>query len=262
MTTNRRDRFVDALSSGQPFPQGNAGHAVHPRELARGIHTAVARKGDVASRVVALLDLGCPAAVCRLVVAIVIDAVDRMARWARSHVAQERGERLPPFVAHGDATPAVVRERLSTRVKAAALGVLPGTVFARPSPIDGRTMDSRARLRLFPLQAATTFLTAASQIAAQSRNSQPAIAAADPVPVVATFFGSGFHNESAKPLARNIDPVIASLSWSRNPWGSHAVPPFRGRDWSGVERCISTARLRLLYRALSGTFGSNTETAP
>lgn len=59
----------------------------------------------------ALFSGGGPSAVTRFVIAVYVNAVNRMLRgWARPHVLVEVLERLQPPIAHRDATTAIPRE--------------------------------------------------------------------------------------------------------------------------------------------------------
>src|SRR5688572_6652347 len=72
-----------------------------------------------------------PAAVARLVVAVHVEPVERVfRRRPRTHVLQERFERIPPL-ADADAPAAVVLVTRVVRVLAALPHVMPGVVFGR-----------------------------------------------------------------------------------------------------------------------------------
>lgn len=80
-----------------------------------------------------------PAAVLRLVVAIGIDAVQRVAIWARSHIGVEHFKRCSPTVANRDAAPAIetvvggarnVAPRQHSTVRAVFARVLAATTLA------------------------------------------------------------------------------------------------------------------------------------
>jgi hypothetical protein len=75
---------------------------------------------ESAAPVVVLVFVCGPAAVAWLVVAVRVDAVERVAIRAYTHVLQELREVVSPLVAHGDAATAVERE-LSIRLYIATL---------------------------------------------------------------------------------------------------------------------------------------------
>lgn len=82
--------------------------------------------------IVRLLQAGRPAAVARLIVAVVVDAIERMQeRGARAHVGVEGGERVPPAIADGDAAAAVIRPRGVRATETAAFHGAPRFVFGR-----------------------------------------------------------------------------------------------------------------------------------
>lgn len=88
----------------------------------------VSQKSGTAS-IARLLD-GCrPSTILRRVVAIGIDAVQAVIRWARSHIAQECGERFQPRVTHSDPASAVAREAVVVRIVATCLRVSPRAIF-------------------------------------------------------------------------------------------------------------------------------------
>jgi hypothetical protein len=77
-----------------------------------------------------LLASGRPATVARFVVSVIVDAVNGVVGGrTRPHISQERGEVIAPAVAHGDASPAVIRPALDVRVVTAVLEADPGRVF-------------------------------------------------------------------------------------------------------------------------------------
>lgn len=79
-----------------------------------------------------LFSLGCPSAISRLVVAIVVDSVDAMAwrRWL-AHVCNERFEAVRPALAHADASCAVPLVVWSRRVSASGDHRAPRVIHPR-----------------------------------------------------------------------------------------------------------------------------------
>ncbi len=95
----------------------------------------------LSSSVVPLLKRCCPSNVRRLVMAVVVDAINRMRqRWTRPDVSQEYLERVVPCVDHGDASSAVVLELLRPRIAAPLLDIGPRGVFRRAQRVDGMSV--------------------------------------------------------------------------------------------------------------------------
>lgn len=75
---------------------------------------------------------GRPSHIAGLIVAVIVDPVDLMARaWARRHVVAERFKRSRPFVANLDAAPAVVGPLAPSRVAAASDDATPDSIERR-----------------------------------------------------------------------------------------------------------------------------------
>lgn len=88
---------------------GRLAHAFEPARvpcLTTGAFGALAPVGQRPA-ILRLLLPGRPAAVARLVVAVVVDALQRVTVRARPHVLQEGGETIAPPTADGNATPAI-----------------------------------------------------------------------------------------------------------------------------------------------------------
>lgn len=105
------------------------------RTIARGIYLDSLRGGfalpAARTAIPVLLKYRRPPTVAGLVVAVVIrPSIERVARRAFSHVAEERFEAATPLLAHFDAAPAVLREVLTRPVVAALFGALPRFVRA------------------------------------------------------------------------------------------------------------------------------------
>lgn len=76
-----------------------------------------------------------PATILRLVVAAVVDAIDRVAgRWTPAHVGNEVLV-VEPAVAYGNTAPAIVGIPLVSRVGAALQHATPRAIFGRPCPV-------------------------------------------------------------------------------------------------------------------------------
>lgn len=102
--------------------------------FARGFDGSLAPANwmELPAGVKALLARCCPPAVARLVVAFVVDSVDRViAGWARPHVSKKRLERIAPTVAHRDPLGAVMGVSVLVRIETSALDASPYSVFRR-----------------------------------------------------------------------------------------------------------------------------------
>lgn len=155
-----------------------------------------------------------PAAVCRRVRTIVVDAIQFVAPWARSHVANERAEAPSPLGAHVNAAPAIERERFVGRVRAADFSGLPLPIFARV----GRAMrDLRGPDELgFP--AATAFRL--WQIAAGDNVITAARTAASPMPARAAWWSRrpGDDGQASEDMAGQVSRphvrIISEALWA------------------------------------------------
>lgn len=78
-----------------------------------------------------------PPAVAGFVVAIVVDAIDRMIGRTRTHVREEGFVRFRPAFAHGNPASTVPRIALGRRSAAAIEQRAPDAIFTRPVPASG-----------------------------------------------------------------------------------------------------------------------------
>ena len=117
----KRDSASQAVPIHQEFP----GH------LRNGHHHALVGVFFAAAIIVALFYRSGPSAVLLAIVTIVVLSVQAHAVRTAPHILQEGGEILPPLVTHRDATAAVARVVLVTRIEAPILGHLPDRVLAR-----------------------------------------------------------------------------------------------------------------------------------
>ena len=77
-----------------------------------------------------LLGLCRPSTVTRLVISVVVVSLNRVSRWAFTHVTEEGGVIIEPAVTHRDASPAVMGKMCSSRVHAARLHIAPNLIGA------------------------------------------------------------------------------------------------------------------------------------
>lgn len=103
-------RHVWRHTSGKSVHQAAVRNTVCASSVGRGHLNAVDDHAPVCALVVDLRDAVRPSAVAGLVVAIVVDAIKRVAFWARPHIRKERAEVALPPRAHCDAASAVVWE--------------------------------------------------------------------------------------------------------------------------------------------------------
>ncbi len=82
-----------------------------------------------------------PSAIARLVIAVVVDAFNGMAKWAWPHVIEKCRERIEPSGIDSYASTAVVLEVSSVRIKTARFHGLPRSVFARSLTMPRRAVS-------------------------------------------------------------------------------------------------------------------------
>lgn len=70
-----------------------------------------------------------PATVSRLVIAVIVDAINGRSRWASTHVGDERFKVVAPTIANSNAAPAVDGEFLVSRIQAPLFNVQPDFVL-------------------------------------------------------------------------------------------------------------------------------------
>lgn len=78
-----------------------------------------------------LFDRCGPAAIRRLVVAVVVDAIDCRAFGSRTHICEEVLEAVNPALADSNPAPAVIRVFLISRIQTSLLKTRPGVVLDR-----------------------------------------------------------------------------------------------------------------------------------
>lgn len=162
------------------------------------------------SLVVVLFNTCCPSAVLRLVVPVVVDAVDRV-RVARSspHVFEEAFVGSLPAFTDTDPTRAVVLEELVFRVRATRQHVRPGTVLRRLFAVGAFTVSERQHCTdctptLTPV-AATRGACSVSQERSSQHLFNPTVTATAPLCLAACCGAVAFHSQpSAKTLAQNV----------------------------------------------------------
>lgn len=87
-----------------------------------------------------LFGIGGPSTVGRLVVAVIVDAIQRAPGWARPHVSQERLKTIDPFIADADASSSPSRVVIVRRIQTAGFHGRPARVLARALAVYRRSM--------------------------------------------------------------------------------------------------------------------------
>lgn len=117
-----------------------------------------------------------PAAIVRRVRPVRIDAIYRVALWARPHVGKKTREIVKPFRAHSDASSAVRRIPCRVGIIATLLGSQPRFVFSRLSALTSVSVREMAE----PSAASTTQGVAARQGVTNDSGFAPAVASTGP----------------------------------------------------------------------------------
>lgn len=147
-----------------------------------------------------------PANVTRLVMAVYVDAINRVTRaWTQAHMREEGLERRAPLLAYGDAAPAVSVIADVVRLVATPLQVLPRSVLWRAV----MAVYQMSRAREFAPKASARLAGAATQLTARNRGDGAAIAATTP-PVVSARCHSVWtnHEKPSKTLIGQFDAMI------------------------------------------------------
>ena len=157
------------------------------------------------SLVSALLALGCPSAIARLVVTVVVNAVYRvLSRWPRPHVGQEVLKLLPALT-DSNAAPAVVRVLVAFGVVAALTHSVPGVVFVGiVAAMLGFVLNSN-----FALETSATARVANAQVPSIYDSSLAAVALAKPV------FAPGVFKNNQTPNAESGNVFYVEVKWGR-----------------------------------------------
>lgn len=80
------------------------------------------------SLVALLLNSGCPATIFATVRTIIVNSLNKKSIWPLSHILRKRQKAASPFFANGNASSAVIRELLESRVVAALLHLCPNFI--------------------------------------------------------------------------------------------------------------------------------------
>jgi len=140
-----RRRFVGKSRLSNNLLNAAPGDAEKPRDVVTALPLkkqpanlhALVRFESISARIVRLLARRRPTAIFRFIVAVAVDALNRAAIWAWTHVGKKVLERVQPALAHRDASAAVSVIPGILGVVAAGLHVRPGLVFSRHFPAFG-----------------------------------------------------------------------------------------------------------------------------
>lgn len=122
-----------------------------------------------------------PSAIARFIVAVVVDPIDRMADWTRSHVSVERLKRFAPGLTNLDSTASVVLVGLLRRALTAIKQGAPHAVFTAPPTTSRMAVREILGTRYFSAQAPAAAHVPILQISCLHAMTAAAIAAAFPV---------------------------------------------------------------------------------
>ncbi len=148
------------------------------------------------SSVCRLSAVGGPSAIRRLVVAVVIDAVNAVkGGWSWPHILPKRFKGLPPTLAHLYAAPTVVLEAVSAWVSASLRDAHPNLMLARP------TQPVSTRPWVIALVAATRLGFTKLQVVNAEHLFLSAIAPAPIKDEAADYFQSRDHSPSGEPIS-------------------------------------------------------------
>jgi hypothetical protein len=137
-----------------------------------------------------------PSTIRGFVVAVVVDAIDRVARRTAAHVGQKVIERKSPSLAYGNAPSAVILIPDVARVLASSLHALPNLVFGRRFTAGRFAVFPRGYSRFCAgaANASTAFSAASPKPASLGRNRITAVAHADPPWTVGRLVCRSRHN--------------------------------------------------------------------
>lgn len=170
-----------------------------PRPFSDSVSFAAPLHTSIHARVIRLFDWCRPSNVPRLVVAVYVDAIKRVApRWCRPDVAKKRGEAVAPLLAHGDASAAVVGPHPISRMMTARLSARPGQILFGPRP-SVCCLPSGGE---FAIQATATFLVSGHQLRVHSLGGFAAITSTDPRRTLKRVLHG---HESVEALAGDVD---------------------------------------------------------
>lgn len=171
--------------------------------LAHGFGFPVDREMSIFSTIVCLNKSIGPAAIPRLIIAVVIDAINRHAIWRQAHVSN-KVPKIIPAITDGDAPPSVIFERTVIGVSAS---------FAHRTPnvknsVMAQAVNGIARFCEFPFEATTRARHAIPEGGADYCALRPAIATTKPAHRQDTQWGCAIeYKKTLKSLSGYIDQI-------------------------------------------------------
>ncbi len=124
---DRGHNLLRGSTAFNPLPDGRLSKRNHANQIGCKGLPAINIDGVVSSRVAHLLSAGRPPNVAWLIWSVVVNAIQRFAFRSLPHIGHER-PKVSPFVAHGDAAPAIVRVIVGLRAIATAQHHLPSRI--------------------------------------------------------------------------------------------------------------------------------------
>lgn len=136
---------------------------------------AVRAMGQTRMAVKRLLFACGPSAICRFVMAVIVDAIKRVfIRRARSHVSVKRGERVQPLIADTNTAAAVVSPASRAWITATTVGAFPHVIFGAVAHVVSRASGDTAK--------APAGLRSVRQMAGRNPRTVAALTQAVPMP--------------------------------------------------------------------------------
>jgi len=202
LVTRHRNRLIGRHASTHAHICGVRIYADRNGGVFQDHPLAVQYDEDVLAGISRLLCARRPLAVVWLVIAVHVDALKRISRRARSHIAQKCREVTAPRLAHLNTPAAVVAELFCATVSTTTFRMLPRNVFTRLS----RSVRSSGFARTFSAKAAATFGATMSKRRARYDDAVSAIAGAVPMSLRFSMRRDRLkqHDESAEALRGDV----------------------------------------------------------
>lgn len=151
---------------------------------------------DVVASIVSLLRSRCPSAISRLVVALIVHAIQCMEHgWAKSHVS-DKIQNASPLTAHDDAASAVIFITPISRVVATLIHRIPRLVGGSLS----QSVDGMSGRRSLPQQATTAPCVSGNEGIDANSQARATVAKAN----IFTLRYSLFGNEASEAMADSV----------------------------------------------------------
>lgn len=175
------ERLINGRAAPEALMDGPIGQSQVSRPRGQRLRDAPILNQAITPHVQHLDRLGRPAAIARLVMAVVIDAVNRvLGTGPRAHIAQECLERTSPCGSDADAAATVTGVVARLRVLAAFDDVPPRRKFWRDDPVDRVSVRPIHDPDAFRAQAPAGLRMPAAQIAVLNQAFCPAVTATEP----------------------------------------------------------------------------------